>query len=91
MEDLPGLAPGPAPSPAPSPTVAPDPVPDAYRPVGLTKAVLSLHTQKEEQAFLSRFRDLGRLRGLHSSTVAPSTPGERGSHLGLPRAAFCLV
>ncbi|XP_049622141.1 period circadian protein homolog 1 [Suncus etruscus] len=71
MEDLPGLAPG----PAPSPTVAPDPVPDAYRPVGLTKAVLSLHTQKEEQAFLSRFRDLGRLRGLDGSSVAPSAPG----------------
>lgn len=84
MEDLPGLAPGPAPSPAPSPTVAPDPAPDAYRPVGLTKAVLSLHTQKEEQAFLSRFRDLGRLRGLDTSSVAPSAPGERGSHLGLP-------
>lgn len=33
----------------------------AYRPVGLTKAVLSLHTQKEEQAFLSRFRDFSRL------------------------------
>lgn len=82
MEDLPGLAPGPAPSPAPSPTVAPDPAPDAYRPVGLTKAVLSLHTQKEEQAFLSRFRDLGRLRGLDTSSVAPSAPGERGSHLG---------
>ncbi|XP_076792666.1 period circadian protein homolog 1 isoform X4 [Arvicanthis niloticus] len=75
MEDLPGLAPGPAPSPAPSPTVAPDPAPDAYRPVGLTKAVLSLHTQKEEQAFLSRFRDLGRLRGLDTSSVAPSAPG----------------
>ncbi|XP_004604902.1 period circadian protein homolog 1 isoform X2 [Sorex araneus] len=71
MEDLPGLASGPALSPA----VAPDPVPDAYRPVGLTKAVLSLHTQKEEQAFLSRFRDLGRLRGLHSSSMAPSAPG----------------
>lgn len=86
MEDVPGLAPGPAPSPAPSPTVAPDPAPapDAYRPVGLTKAVLSLHTQKEEQAFLSRFRDLGRLRGLDTSSVAPSAPGERGSHLGLP-------
>uniref|UniRef100_A0A8C8ZZE8 Period circadian regulator 1 n=1 Tax=Prolemur simus TaxID=1328070 RepID=A0A8C8ZZE8_PROSS len=82
MEDLPGLAPGPAPSPAPSPTVAPDPAPDAYRPVGLTKAVLSLHTQKEEQAFLSRFRDLGRLRGLDSSSTAPSAPGERGSHPG---------
>uniref|UniRef100_A0A673VHT6 Period circadian regulator 1 n=1 Tax=Suricata suricatta TaxID=37032 RepID=A0A673VHT6_SURSU len=78
MEDLPGLAPGPAPSPAPSPTVAPDPAPDAYRPVGLTKAVLSLHTQKEEQAFLSRFRDLSRLRGLDSSSPAPLAPGERG-------------
>ncbi|XP_060060355.1 period circadian protein homolog 1 isoform X2 [Erinaceus europaeus] len=75
MEDLPGLAPGPAPSPAPSPIVAPDPAPDAYRPVGLTKAVLSLHTQKEEQAFLSRFRDLGRLRGLDGSSTAPLAPG----------------
>nr|AAH91645.1 Per1 protein [Mus musculus] len=74
MEDLPGLAPGPAPSPAPSPTVAPDPTPDAYRPVGLTKAVLSLHTQKEEQAFLNRFRDLGRLRGLDTSSVALVLP-----------------
>ncbi|XP_054431672.1 period circadian protein homolog 1 isoform X2 [Pteronotus mesoamericanus] len=82
MEDLPSLAPGPAPSPAPSPTVAPDPAPDAYRPVGLTKAVLSLHTQKEEQAFLSRFRDLGRLRGLNGSSMAPSAPGERGCHHG---------
>lgn len=80
MEDLPGLAPGPIPSPAPSPTVAPDPAPDAYRPVGLTKAVLSLHTQKEEQAFLSRFRDLSRLRGLNGSSMAPSAPGERGTH-----------
>ncbi|XP_048221636.1 period circadian protein homolog 1 isoform X3 [Perognathus longimembris pacificus] len=82
MEELPSLAPGPAPSPAPSPTVIPDPAPDAYRPVGLTKAVLSLHTQKEEQAFLSRFRDLSRLRGLDSSSAAPSAPGERGCHHG---------
>ncbi|KAB1265656.1 Period circadian protein-like protein 1 [Camelus dromedarius] len=74
MEDLPGLPPGPAPSPAPSPMVAPDPAPDAYRPVGLTKAVLSLHTQKEEQAFLSRFRDLSRLRGLKGSSTTPSAP-----------------
>ncbi|XP_073737769.1 period circadian protein homolog 1 isoform X4 [Callorhinus ursinus] len=78
MEDLPGLAPGPAASPAPSPTVAPDPAPDAYRPVGLTKAVLSLHTQKEEQAFLSRFRDLSRLRALDGSSPGPLAPGERG-------------
>ncbi|XP_070629156.1 period circadian protein homolog 1 isoform X1 [Bos indicus] len=83
MEDLPSLPPGPAPSPAPSPTVAPDPAPDTYRPVGLTKAVLSLHTQKEEQAFLSRFRDFSRLRGLDSSSTAPSAPGERGCHHSL--------
>ncbi|XP_064439468.1 period circadian protein homolog 1 isoform X9 [Mirounga angustirostris] len=82
MEDLPGLAPGPAASPAPSPTVAPDPAPDAYRPVGLTKAVLSLHTQKEEQAFLSRFRDLSRLRALDGSSPASLAPGERGCHHG---------
>uniref|UniRef100_A0A2I3HM65 Period circadian regulator 1 n=1 Tax=Nomascus leucogenys TaxID=61853 RepID=A0A2I3HM65_NOMLE len=63
MEDLPGLAPG----PAPSPTVAPDPAPDAYRPVGLTKAVLSLHTQKEEQG-----------AGLDSFFTVPSALGERG-------------
>lgn len=87
MEDLPGLAPGPAPSPAPSPTVAPDPAPDAYRPVGLTKAVLSLHTQKEEQAFLSRFRDLGHLRRLDGSSTTPSAPGERGSHQYFPEPA----
>ncbi|XP_057571053.1 period circadian protein homolog 1 [Hippopotamus amphibius kiboko] len=78
MEDLPSLPPG----PAPSPTVAPDPAPDAYRPVGLTKAVLSLHTQKEEQAFLSRFRDLGRLRGRDGSSTAPSAPGEQGCQHG---------
>ncbi|XP_034502847.1 period circadian protein homolog 1 isoform X1 [Ailuropoda melanoleuca] len=82
MEDLPGLAPGPAPSPAPSPTVAPDPAPDAYRPVGLTKAVLSLHTQKEERAFLSRFQDLSRLRALNGSSPAALAPGERGCHHG---------
>ncbi|XP_032472761.1 period circadian protein homolog 1 isoform X1 [Phocoena sinus] len=89
MEDLPGLPPGPAPSPAPSPTVAPDPATGAYRPVGLTKAVLSLHTQKEEQAFLSRFRDLGRLRGLDGSSTAPSGPGCRHGPAAPGRRHHC--
>ncbi|XP_028354595.1 period circadian protein homolog 1 isoform X4 [Physeter macrocephalus] len=89
MEDLPGLPPGPAPSPAPSPTVAPDPATGAYRPVGLTKAVLSLHTQKEEQAFLSRFRDLGRLRGLDGSSTAPSAPGCRHGSAAPGRRHHC--
>ncbi|TRY53820.1 hypothetical protein DNTS_002777 [Danionella cerebrum] len=36
---------------------------EAYRKLGLTKQVLAAHTQKEEQAFLSRFREL---RGVHA-------------------------
>uniref|UniRef100_A0A673L656 Period circadian protein homolog 1-like n=1 Tax=Sinocyclocheilus rhinocerous TaxID=307959 RepID=A0A673L656_9TELE len=39
---------------------------------GLTKAVLSAHTQQEEQAFLSRFRDISHLR-----MVQPSGPPQR--------------
>uniref|UniRef100_A0A383YUR0 period circadian protein homolog 1 isoform X1 n=1 Tax=Balaenoptera acutorostrata scammoni TaxID=310752 RepID=A0A383YUR0_BALAS len=89
MEDLPGPPPGPAPSPVPSPTVAPDPAAGAYRPVGLTKAVLSLHTQKEEQAFLSRFRDLGRLRGLDGSSTGPSAPGCRHGPAAPGRRHHC--
>ncbi|XP_036692658.1 period circadian protein homolog 1 isoform X2 [Balaenoptera musculus] len=89
MEDLPGPPPGPAPSPVPSPTVAPDPAAGAYRPVGLTKAVLSLHTQKEEQAFLSRFRDLGRLRGLDGSSTGPSAPGCRHGTAAPGRRHHC--
>ncbi|XP_048019281.1 period circadian protein homolog 2 isoform X1 [Megalobrama amblycephala] len=36
---------------------------EAYKKLGLTKHVLAAHTQKEEQAFLSRFREL---RGVHA-------------------------
>lgn len=36
---------------------------EAYKKLGLTKKVLAAHTQKEEQAFLSRFREL---RGVHA-------------------------
>ncbi|KTG42167.1 hypothetical protein cypCar_00024475 [Cyprinus carpio] len=36
---------------------------EAYKKLGLTKQVLAAHTQKEEQAFLSRFREL---RGVHA-------------------------
>uniref|UniRef100_A0A4X2L889 Period circadian regulator 1 n=1 Tax=Vombatus ursinus TaxID=29139 RepID=A0A4X2L889_VOMUR len=75
MEELPGLTSGPAPSPT---MTTPDPTPDAYRPVGLTKAVLSLHTQKEEQAFLTRFRDLSRLRVFDTPSMGPSPPVDRG-------------
>ncbi|XP_051555051.1 period circadian protein homolog 2-like isoform X2 [Myxocyprinus asiaticus] len=36
---------------------------ETYKKLGLTKQVLAAHTQKEEQAFLSRFREL---RGVHA-------------------------
>lgn len=45
--------------------------------MGLTKEVLSAHTQQEEQAFLDRFKDLSKLRVFDqtaSSTVRCHTP-----------------
>ncbi|CAN9509617.1 unnamed protein product [Ophioblennius macclurei] len=45
--------------------------------LGLTKEVLSAHTQQEEQAFLDRFKDLSKLRVFDqtaSSTVRCNTP-----------------
>ncbi|MGH0184715.1 UNVERIFIED_CONTAM: hypothetical protein FKN15_015836 [Acipenser sinensis] len=52
-----------APPPA-TPSVTPDPrdPKDPYRRVGLTKEVLSVHTQNEEEVFLKRFKDLSELR-----------------------------
>ncbi|XP_053116627.1 period circadian protein homolog 1 isoform X3 [Hemicordylus capensis] len=43
-----------------APSVTPDRE-QQYRKVGLTKEVLSVHTQKEEQAFLTHFKDLSQL------------------------------
>ena len=45
--------------------------------MGLTKEVLSAHTQQEEQAFLDRFKDLSKLRVFDqttSSTLHCHTP-----------------
>ncbi len=45
--------------------------------MGLTKEVLSAHTQQEEQAFLDRFKDLSKLRVFDqtaSSTMRCHTP-----------------
>uniref|UniRef100_A0A8D0HRL4 Period circadian regulator 1 n=1 Tax=Sphenodon punctatus TaxID=8508 RepID=A0A8D0HRL4_SPHPU len=52
---------------APPPSVTPDRE-HQYRRVGLTKEVLSVHTQKEEQAFLTRFKDLSQLHVFNSSS-----------------------
>ncbi|XP_048372321.1 period circadian protein homolog 1 isoform X2 [Sphaerodactylus townsendi] len=51
--------------PAPAPSVTPDRE-QQYRRVGLTKEVLSVHTQEEEQAFLTRFKDLSQLHVFNS-------------------------
>ncbi|XP_030044308.1 period circadian protein homolog 1 isoform X2 [Microcaecilia unicolor] len=56
MEAAPST-PAPASVPA-APSVTQEKDKDQYCKVGLTKEVLSIHTQKEEQAFLTRFRDL---------------------------------
>ncbi|XP_054850971.1 period circadian protein homolog 1 isoform X2 [Eublepharis macularius] len=53
--------------PAPPASVTPDRE-QQYRKVGLTKEVLSVHTQKEEQAFLTRFKDLSQLHVFNSSS-----------------------
>uniref|UniRef100_A0AAR2IRY8 PAS domain-containing protein n=1 Tax=Pygocentrus nattereri TaxID=42514 RepID=A0AAR2IRY8_PYGNA len=59
---------------------------------GLTKEVLSTHTQQEEQAFLNRFRDLSQLRLIQSSPTEhrqTATPAAKGTALtlqtGFPR------
>lgn len=50
--------------------------------LGLTKEVLSAHTQQEEQNFLCRFRDLSKLRvfdptsAVRRRTTAPLARGE---------------
>lgn len=40
---------------------------ESYKKLELTKQVLAVHTQKEEQAFLSRFRELRSLTALKAN------------------------
>ncbi|XP_015681943.1 period circadian protein homolog 1 [Protobothrops mucrosquamatus] len=61
--------------PVPPPGLTPDRE-QQYRRVGLTKEVLSVHTQKEEHAFLTRFKDLSQLRVFNS----PSRPSWQELH-----------
>lgn len=53
-------------------------------PVGLTKEVLSTHTQQEEQAFLNRFQDLSELLVPQPKPSPPhrqpSTPTGKGDN-----------
>lgn len=52
---------------SPSALSAPSPEREAYKKLGLTKQVLAAHTQKEEQAFLYRVRELRGLSSLKSN------------------------
>ncbi|KAM9407760.1 period circadian protein homolog 1b isoform 2-T19 [Salvelinus alpinus] len=91
MEDAP-----PTPMPAtptttkspPTATIAPPPPrttsPPSRRGGGLTKEVLSAHTQQEEQAFLCRFSDLSQLRVIEPASalrcpLPNSNPRRRGA------------
>lgn len=78
------LPPPPPPSPLPPLSKATQSERDTCRNcsggrLGLTKEVLSVHTQQEEQAFLYRFKDLSKLRVFdrsdHILHSAVSNPG----------------
>uniref|UniRef100_H9G9I8 Period circadian regulator 1 n=1 Tax=Anolis carolinensis TaxID=28377 RepID=H9G9I8_ANOCA len=77
--------------PAPPPNVTPDRE-QQYRKVGLTKEVLSIHTQKEEQAFLTRFKDLSQVHVFNSSLGLSSQgqahPGPHANR-GKPGLVLC--
>ncbi|XP_072315291.1 period circadian protein homolog 1b isoform X2 [Eucyclogobius newberryi] len=76
------ISPPPLPPPPPPPFTQAQSERDTRRSgsggsLGLTKEVLSAHTQQEEQAFLDRFKDLSKLRVFDqttSSTVHCPTP-----------------
>lgn len=78
----------PPPPPPPPPPQASHPERDGWRSggggasrLGLTKEVLSAHTQQEEQAFLDCFKDLSKLRVFEQTSSAVHTPAalSRGS------------
>ncbi|XP_064157924.1 period circadian protein homolog 2-like isoform X2 [Anguilla rostrata] len=88
-------------APPPSIVSPPSQEKEAYKKLGLTKQVLAAHTQKEEQAFLSRCREqrdaqafqadcslyLGRHRGLPAAHALPTTRGPKpGGHGAEPVA-----
>ncbi|KAL7851714.1 hypothetical protein AOLI_G00220700 [Acnodon oligacanthus] len=78
------VAESPAP-PAPVSIVSPPTVEQgAYRKLGLTKQVLAAHTQKEEQAFLSRCKELCQSWTLQKDGPANAARNHGQSNNGLP-------
>ncbi|XP_053506973.1 period circadian protein homolog 2 isoform X2 [Ictalurus furcatus] len=57
------IAEGPTAATPPATVIPPSQEREAYKKLGLTKQVLAAHTQKEEQAFLNRLKEL---RGVHT-------------------------
>lgn len=64
---------------------------EAYKRLGLTKQVLAAHTQKEEQAFLTRCRELLSTRTLQkdSSTQGHKQKGSAAAE-GNPCSEACI-
>lgn len=54
-------------APPPSAVSPPSQERESYKKLGLTKQVLAAHTQKEEQTFLYRFRELRGLTALKAN------------------------
>lgn len=66
---------------------------ESFKKLGLTKEVLAVHTQKEEQSFLNKFKEIKRFNIFQShcnyylQDKPKGRPGERGMAIGF----FVLV
>ncbi|XP_029471862.1 LOW QUALITY PROTEIN: period circadian protein homolog 2 [Rhinatrema bivittatum] len=54
---------------------------ESFKKLGLTKEVLALHTQKEEQSFLSRFKELRRFSGFELHCLQEGQKGRAGERV----------
>ncbi|KAJ8274591.1 hypothetical protein COCON_G00092160 [Conger conger] len=99
IEDVSGageVGEGPALAPPSSTMSLPTQEREAYKKLGLTKHVLATHTQKEEQVFLSRFRELRGILSLQADrhraqppadAQAPAEGQKQGKGAGRPESA----
>lgn len=63
---------------------------EQFKKLGLTKEVLAVHTQKEEQSFLNKFKEIKRFnifqshRSYYLHDKPKGRPGERGTAVSFP-------
>lgn len=63
---------------------------EQFKKLGLTKEVLAVHTQKEEQSFLNKFKEIKRFNIFQSHCSyylhdkPKGRPGERGTAVSFP-------